>query len=171
MGLFGGKSDSGPSAPPPAPAARERRETIASTSTSEAPTVIGKDTLIKGELRSTTDMLIEGRVEGEIHGTRVIVGESGDVQARIEAQVLTVRGTVRGDCEGSKKVEITATGKVFGNIASRAIVVAEGATFRGASKMAPSEPSKPEERPDAIREPGSTPTGAPKPNLSSTTAN
>ncbi len=59
--------------------------------------------------------------------------------------MLIIRGTVRGDCEGSKKVEITATGKVFGNIASRAIVVAEGATFRGASKMAQADPSKPEE--------------------------
>ena len=169
MGLFGGKPDSGPSAAP-APA-RERRETTASTSTSEAPTVIGKDAFIKGELRSTTDMLIEGRVEGEIHGTRVIVGESGDVQARIAAQVLTVRGTVRGDCEGSKKVEITATGKVFGNVASRAIVVAEGATFRGASKMAQSEPSKPDERLESSRDAGSAPAGASSTKLSSTTAN
>jgi len=168
VGLFGGKPDNSPSAAP-APA-RERRETTASTSTSEAPTVIGKDAFIKGELRSSTDMLIEGRVEGEIHGTRVIVGETGDVQARIEAQVLTVRGTVRGDCEGSKKVEITATGKVFGNVASRAIVVAEGATFRGASKMAQSEPSKPDER-SASRDAGSAPAGASSTKLSSTTAN
>ena len=177
MGLFGGKPDSGPSAPPPAPA-RERRETTTPASASEAPTVIGKDAIIKGELRSSTDMLIEGRVEGEIHGTRVIVGESGDVEARIEAQVLTVRGTVRGDCEGSKKVEITATGKVFGNIASRAIVVAEGATFRGASKMAQAEPSKPpmgpigDERQEATaRDTGSATPVVPKPNLSTTTAN
>ena len=171
MGLFGGKPDNSPSAPP-APA-RERRETSASPSTSEAPTVIGKDAFIKGELRSSTDMLIEGRVEGEIHGTRVIVGESGDVQARIEAQVLTVRGTVRGDCEGSKKVEITSTGKVFGNIASRAIVVAEGATFRGASKMAQAEPSKPplgEERLESTRDTGSTSAGAANSSVSSTSS-
>jgi cytoskeletal protein CcmA (bactofilin family) len=114
-------------------------------------------------------MLIEGRVEGEIHGTRVTVGESGDVQARIEAQVLTVRGTVRGECQGSKKVEITATGKVFGNIASRAIVVAEGATFRGASKMAQLEPSKPEERREPAHETDSPPARAEAENLSSTT--
>jgi len=165
VGLFGGKPDSTPSAPP-APA-RERREASISTSSSEAPTVIGKDAHIKGELRSSSDMIIEGRVEGEIHGTRVIVGESGDVQARIEAQVLTVRGTVRGDCEASKKVEITATGKVFGNIASRAIVVAEGATFRGASKMAQSEPSKPEAHSESVRD--TVPTaGAEAPPLSPT---
>lgn len=140
MGLFGGKPDSTPTA---SSAPAKHRETAAVSS--EAPTVIGKDTLIKGELTSSTDMLIEGRVEGQIHGAkRVIVGESGDVQARVQAQVVTVRGTVRGDCEGSKKVEITATGKVFGNIASRAIVVAEGATFRGASKMAQGESKPPE---------------------------
>jgi cytoskeletal protein CcmA (bactofilin family) len=152
VGLFGGKPENGTSAPP-APA-RERRETSVtpSTSPSEVTTVIGKEAFVKGELRSTSEMLIEGRVEGEIYGTRVVVGETGDVQARIEAQVLTIRGTVRGDCEGSRKVEITATGKVFGNIASRAIVVAEGATFRGASKMAQSEPAKPEE---PLREAGS----------------
>ncbi len=157
MGLFGGKPENSPSPnPPPAPP-RERRETIAPTTASDAPTVIGKDAFIKGELRSSTEMLIEGKVEGEIHGTRVVVGESGDVQASISAQVLTVRGTVRGDCEGSKKVEITATGKVFGNIASRAIVVAEGATFRGASKMSQAEPSKSEERSEPARDTGSSP--------------
>jgi cytoskeletal protein CcmA (bactofilin family) len=129
--------------------------------------VIGKDAHIKGELRSSAEMLIEGKVEGEIHGTRVIVGATGDVQARIEAQVLIVRGTVRGDCEGSKKVEITATGKVFGNIASRAIVVAEGATFRGASKMAQLESAKPEDRPGSVPEASSPPGGAETENPSS----
>jgi cytoskeletal protein CcmA (bactofilin family) len=146
VGLFGGKPENGQTVP--VTPVRERRETTTSAPVSPAgaTTIISKDAFIKGELRSESEMLIEGRVEGEIHGTRVVVGETGDVQARIAAQVLTVRGTVRGDCEGSKKVEITATGKVFGNIASRAIVVAEGATFRGASKMAQAEPSKPEER-------------------------
>ncbi len=152
MGLFGGKPENGPT-PPTAPA-REKKETTVSTSPTATPTVIGKDTFIKGELRSSTDMLIEGRVEGEVHGTRVVIGESGDLQARVSAQVLIIRGTVRGDCEGSKKVEITATGKVFGNIASRAIVVAEGATFRGASKMAQADPphrEKPRPRQAATR--------------------
>jgi cytoskeletal protein CcmA (bactofilin family) len=141
--LFGGKTDSAPTTPSTPAKEREQPKAVSS----EAPTIIGKDTHVKGELRSSTDMLIEGRVEGQIHGAkRVIVGESGDVQARVEAQIVTVRGTVRGDCEASSKVEITATGKVFGNIASRAIVVAEGATFRGASKMAQS-PSGPESKP------------------------
>jgi cytoskeletal protein CcmA (bactofilin family) len=108
-------------------------------------------------------------VEGEIQGVQVIIGDSGDVHAHIEAQVLVVRGTVHGDCEGTKKVEITSSGKVFGNITSTAIVVAEGATFRGASKMTPREPAKPEPLPD----PASTPTPSATPvigNVSPTSA-
>ncbi len=158
MGLFGGKPET--SASVTSVPARERREPAAPSPATDAPTVIGKDAHIKGELRSSAEMLIDGKVEGEIHGTRVVVGATGDVQARIEAQVLIVRGTVRGDCEGSKRVEITATGKVFGNIASRAIVVAEGATFRGASKMAQLEGAKPEDRTGSLPETSSPPGGA-----------
>jgi cytoskeletal protein CcmA (bactofilin family) len=133
-------------------APREKREAPTSIS-AEAPTVIGKDTVIKGELKSTTDMLIQGRVEGHIQGANhVIIGESGDVAARVEAQVITVRGTVHGDCEGTKKVEITETGKVFGNIASRAIKVAEGATFKGVSKMVGSGEQKLESPEPKLRE-------------------
>ena len=171
MGLFGGKPENGQTVP--VTPVREKRETTTSVSTSPAAaatTIVGKDAFIKGELRCASELLIEGRVEGEIHGTRVVVGETGDVQARIEAQVLTIRGTVRGDCEGSKKVEITATGKVFGNIASRAIVVAEGATFSGASKMAQADPSKPEDRAAETARDGAAPAVGPA-GLSSTQAN
>lgn len=149
MGLFSGKPETSETTPP---APQERRREATTSLSSEAPTIIGKDALIKGEISSSTDMLIEGRVEGQVHGAkRVIIGETGDVAAHVDAQIVTVRGTVRGDCQGSTKVEITSTGKVFGNIASRAIVVAEGATFRGASKMAEPEPTRPVEppRPDA----------------------
>jgi cytoskeletal protein CcmA (bactofilin family) len=163
VGLFSGKPE--PSTTAPLAPQEKRREPSPSPS-SEAPTIIGKDALIKGEISSSSDMLIEGRVEGEVHGAkRVIIGESGDVAARVAAQTVTVRGTVRGDCEGATKVEITSTGRVFGNIASRAIVVAEGATFRGASKMAEPEPPKPAEspRPDTATPaivPPPTPTSA-----------
>jgi cytoskeletal protein CcmA (bactofilin family) len=155
VGLFGAKPDAGASAPPSP--VKERREPTVASSPAHPATIIGKDAFIKGELRSTAEMIIEGRVEGEVHGVQVTVGDSGDVHARIEAQVLIVRGTVHGDCEGTKKVEITSSGKVFGNITSTAIVVAEGATFRGASKMTPREPAKMDSLADAPREPAAAP--------------
>ena len=141
MGLFSGKPENKPHEAAPI-ATRERAPATSALATTDVPTVIGKDAIIKGELTSENDMLIEGRVEGKIRGAqRVVIGESGKVQAQVHARVVSVRGEVHGDCEGSKKVEITATGKVFGNISAEAIVVAEGATFRGSSRM--TKPAQP----------------------------
>jgi len=141
VGLFSGKPENKPSQ-----SASSSREELAPAplkgSTTEVPTVIGKDAVVKGELTSQNDMLIEGRVEGKIRSShRVVIGESGNVQAQVHARIVSIRGEVHGDCEASKKVEITATGKVFGNISAETIVVAEGATFRGSSRM--TKPSQP----------------------------
>ena len=154
MGLFGGKPDSKPA--PSAPPSREQPRSQRAEPETAAATVLGREAIVKGELRSKGDMLVEGRVEGRIQSNkRVIVGESGDVEALIEAQVVTVRGKVHGDCHATTKVEITSTGKVLGNISAPAIVVAEGATFRGSSKM-----EKPEPKPSEPPRPVSTPAGA-----------
>lgn len=155
MGLFSGKPETKPG-PASARSETERSSTSSAKVSADAPTIIGKDAVIKGELASETDMLIEGRVEGKIHGKhRVVIGESGNVKAEIHASVVSVRGEVHGDCDASQKVEITSTGKVFGNISAEAIVVAEGATFRGASKMTkPSQP-KPVEKKAAPAKPRS----------------
>jgi cytoskeletal protein CcmA (bactofilin family) len=157
VGLFGGKPESKPGLSTPKTLQAERPVAVSRSTSSAAPTVIGKDAVVKGELTSDADMLIEGRVEGQINGAKeVIVGESGDVDAQIHAQVVTVRGKVKGDCDATKKVEITSTGTVFGNISARAIVVAEGATFRGASKMTSPTPARTPAEPGPVAQPSTT---------------
>ena len=149
MGLFSGKPEAKPSPASTTPM-REHRTPEPRVS-AQVPTVIGKDAIIKGELSSQNDMLIQGRVEGKIRGSkRVTIGEDGNVQAQIFADVVTVQGEVHGDCEATAKVEIARTGKVYGNISAQAIVVAEGATFRGASKMLkPAQPKPVQKAPSS----------------------
>lgn len=167
MGLFGGKTEDKPA---PAAAAGVVRERIAGAPkpAGQPPTVIGKDALIKGELTSKNDIVIEGRVEGTVQGgRRVVIGETGNVHANISATVVSIRGEVHGDCTASDKIEITETGRMFGNIAAKTIRVAEGATFRGSSKMAKPPESKP--APPAKRTPteatsGGNPTRPPRAN-------
>ena len=137
MGLFSGKTENRTEPETASPPRESRRTPVASASTSSAPTVIGQQAVIKGELSSEDNILVEGRVEGKIAGgSRVIIGRTGRVDAEVLAEIVSVQGEVHGDCEGRSKVEITATGRVFGNITADKIVVAEGATFRGASRMA-----------------------------------
>ncbi len=130
-------------APSPTPAPPAGKGAAAAASTSVC--VIGAKTLIKGEITGDEDVLIEGKVEGQIRITRdVRVGSSGTVKATIEAQSIVVSGEVIGDCAATSRVEIQASGKLTGNIRAPKIVIAEGAMFKGNSDMSAGrkEPTK-----------------------------
>jgi cytoskeletal protein CcmA (bactofilin family) len=108
-----------------------------SSSPAVAPaTLIGPEAKINGELVSSDNIHIEGKIEGKVKSTKQItIGQKGQVHAEIEAKVVSIQGKLQGDCVATGKVEITGTGKVFGNISAPRIAVAEGAVFRGASNM------------------------------------
>ncbi|MFQ5791124.1 MAG: polymer-forming cytoskeletal protein [Acidobacteriota bacterium] len=138
MALFG-KTEPKKSSPSPLPA----RKPPPSTAPQPPATLIGPNATIKGEVISTDNIQIEGRVEGKIKSTKLlIIGEKGQVNAEVQAERVSIRGRLEGDCSASNKVEITSTGKVFGNISAPLIAVAEGAVFRGASKMVRAEAQK-----------------------------
>ncbi len=136
MGLFNKPEAKKPSTAPAPP----RSNPAPSPPPSNAATLIGPAAHIKGELMSTDNLHIEGKVEGKVKGGKqVVIGEKGLVQAEVEAVVVSIRGKLEGDCVATDKVEITSTGKVFGNISAPRISVVEGAVFRGASSMTPEQ--------------------------------
>ena len=61
------------SSPPPVPGAQSTG--LARAGARSAPTVIGPDLTIKGELISKGELQIDGEVQGNIRGTRVAIGE------------------------------------------------------------------------------------------------
>ncbi|MDT9694086.1 polymer-forming cytoskeletal protein, partial [Streptomyces sp. P9(2023)] len=60
------------------------------------PTIIGPDLVIRGTVRSSGTVRIDGRIEGEVNAALVVVGEHASVQGDISAEDLTVRGEVQG---------------------------------------------------------------------------
>jgi cytoskeletal protein CcmA (bactofilin family) len=122
-------------APAPAPSATTRMPAPGPAASGSA-CVIGSKTTFKGELTGDEDILIEGKVEGQIRISRdVRVGPTGVVKASIDAQSVVVSGEVIGDCAAVSRVEIQASGKLTGNIRAPKIVIAEGAQFKGNSDM------------------------------------
>jgi cytoskeletal protein CcmA (bactofilin family) len=98
--------------------------------------VIGPKTVIKGELRSEEDVVVEGSVEGKIHSSRdVRIGQGGTVKATVEGQTVVVSGEIVGDCAAVVRVELQSSGRLTGNIRAPKIVIAEGAMFKGNSDM------------------------------------
>ena len=93
-------------------------------------------------------MRIEGAFEGDINlRGLLVVGESGRVTCEhLHAGVVIVAGAVRGDIT-AEKVEIRASGRVWGNVVTTAFSTEEGAFLRGQIRMeehVPSEETKAE---------------------------
>lgn len=106
--------------------------------------MIGQGIEISGDVRADANLRIEGTLDGRIiKGSQdVEIGESGKVNANIEARVVKVGGEVNGDISGSEKVMITRTGRVQGNITAPRVQLEDGALFRGSIEMNPAEPAE-----------------------------
>jgi cytoskeletal protein CcmA (bactofilin family) len=120
---------------------RRRAEEAATPAALPAPTervtsVLGQGVIWKGNLSGSGGVRIEGSFEGEItlRGL-LVVGETGRVTCpNLRANVVIIAGAVRGDitCE---KLEIRATGRVWGNVVTAAFATEEGAFLRGQIRM------------------------------------
>ena len=101
-------------------------------SESRAAGVIAPGLFLRGELRGEDDLIIEGRVEGEISLKKHLTVEStGIIVADVKTQNITIKGELRGNMTAVEKVEIHQGARVVGNITAPRIVIAEGARFKG----------------------------------------
>ena len=113
---------------------------------------IGKTLVIKGKIRASEEILIDGKVEGHLNvKNRIIIGKNGIIKADIESNELVIQGRVDGNVKASSKVEIFPDGILNGNIVSQRVVLAEGAVFKGNIDMSTREERKPQPPPPVVR--------------------
>ncbi len=100
---------------------------------------------VKGGLSGEEDVVIEGRVEGNINLPQklVTVGEQGKVDARIVAGTVIVAGKFRGEILAGERVDIRDTGSVEGDITSPRLAIALGAYVRGCIDVTQASSGKP----------------------------
>jgi cytoskeletal protein CcmA (bactofilin family) len=99
----------------------------------EGATVIGREIKFRGEISGSTDLLIDGEVEGVIRlaGARLTVRAEGNVHANIAAQDVVVMGRVEGEIRSTGRVELRDGAIVVGDICAARFSIEEGATLRG----------------------------------------
>jgi cytoskeletal protein CcmA (bactofilin family) len=99
-------------------------------------TVIGQGARIEGTLVSAGSLRIDGQVTGKINADGdVVLSSQSQVDADIDAQNATVAGRFKGNITVKNKAELAKGGRVEGNITSKVLAIAEGATFSGQSVM------------------------------------
>lgn len=114
-----------------APAARTSTDFSPSAPKAKPPaSVLSHDLIVKGNLKTTGDIQIEGTVEGDIRAHLLTVGEGATVRGEVLADDVVVNGKVVGRVRGLK-VRLTATAKVEGDIIHKTIAIESGAHFEG----------------------------------------
>jgi cytoskeletal protein CcmA (bactofilin family) len=99
-------------------------------------TTLGKETSFNGVLHFKESLKIDGTFEGEIESPGFLYIENGaTVKANIKVGSVVVGGVVRGNIEASERLEMLTTGKVFGNIRTAKLNIADGVVFEGKCEM------------------------------------
>jgi cytoskeletal protein CcmA (bactofilin family) len=89
--------------------------------------------VVKGELRSTEDLTIEGSIDGDVicEDGSVVVAESARVGGDILARDITVFGESAGQLIATEVVDVRASASVTGQIVSPRFILDEAAYFKG----------------------------------------
>jgi cytoskeletal protein CcmA (bactofilin family) len=98
-------------------------------------TMIGANSLLRGEIEVKGTLRIDGRIEGNCKADWVVAGEKGCIKGDIQANGVIVGGTVEGNITGRESVEIKSHGRVCGDIRTQKLIIIEGGVFDGNSTM------------------------------------
>ena len=97
-------------------------------------TVITTGFFVKGEVKLTCSIYIDGKIEGSLDSTSdITIGKSGCVVGNVFAKKVLVQGCLEGEIDADR-VEILSEGVVKGTIISSELVIEANSSFEGESK-------------------------------------
>ena len=103
---------------------------------SEETTIISSGVKIEGTVTTNGNIRVDGEIKGDIISeNNITVGESGSVNGKINASVISIGGTVTGSLEAKEKLTLTSRGKINGDIIVKAFVIEDGGLFNGNCRM------------------------------------
>lgn len=101
--------------------------------------MIGPDLTITGNLISKGEVQVDGIVQGDIHGSHVVIGERATIHGSIVSDEVVIRGHVIGSVR-SKRVMLQSTSQVEGDIFHQSLSIEQGALFEGKSRRTSDDP-------------------------------
>lgn len=99
-------------------------------------TMIGKGTVIEGDLDTVGNISVDGKLIGNIKTkSKINLGQSADIKGNLYAQVAEISGHVVGLVEVSDILILKGTAVIDGDIVTNKLRVEEGAVINGSCKM------------------------------------
>lgn len=108
-------------------------------------TLLGRGSEFEGKLSFEGTVRVDGKLAGEIFTDDVlIVGEGAEIRAEINVGAIVIEGSVQGNINAKRSVEIHTPGRVRGNIITPSLFIEKGVMFDGNCQMEPNAgPSRP----------------------------
>jgi cytoskeletal protein CcmA (bactofilin family) len=153
----GQKDEKRPEASAPAPAA-ERTPILSAVTATAAQTarthsvpvittsknVLANDVEIKGSIKFSHDLIIDGKIEGEVVSNgSLTVGENALIRGEVKTRSVIIFGKVEGNITVAERCELKSNAILVGDIAAGTLAIEEGATFMGLSQVGKKAESKP----------------------------
>ena len=98
--------------------------------------IIEEGCKFEGNLSFSGVARVAGHINGSIFSNdTLIISEGAIISADINANIVIVFGSVKGNIKASSRVEIRSPARFEGTIAAPSLVVEEGVIFHGTTKM------------------------------------
>jgi cytoskeletal protein CcmA (bactofilin family) len=100
-------------------------------------TVVGKETVIRGDVLFGGGLHLDGRIEGNVlcndedHQATLTVSEEGYIRGDVRVSNVMLNGTVHGDVFAAERVELAEQARVTGKVHYRLLEMAMGAEVNG----------------------------------------
>lgn len=98
--------------------------------------VLSSDVEIKGAVKFTDNLVVDGKIEGEITSTgNLTIGENARIKAEVKTGTIIVYGKIHGNLTANDRVELKASAEVVGDIKAKSLSIEAGAIFVGKSTV------------------------------------
>jgi cytoskeletal protein CcmA (bactofilin family) len=97
------------------------------------PARIGKTIVVKGEVKGSEDLVLDGHVEGTVSlaENRLTIGPTATIAADLTAKDVLIMGRVQGNIVASGRVELRAGCNLEGDIRAARLAIEDNAVFFG----------------------------------------
>ncbi len=98
-----------------------------------APSILSADLKIKGNIFSSGDVQLDGKLDGNIFSHAVTIGESAHIRGEVAGEIVTIRGIVDGTVR-AHQVHLCSGSRTTGDIYHEVLAIESGAELNGAVK-------------------------------------
>lgn len=98
--------------------------------------ILGEGTSIEGDVKTDSDIRIDGHVKGTIDSqAKIVVGKSGKIEGDVGCINADISGKITGELRVQEMLFLKSTAIIEGDITANKLVVEAGAQFNGNCQM------------------------------------